>query len=289
MHQSFISYKKTRNLILCFLLCGGSIFAYAWYDGFQPPNGGTWVGYTLGTIGALLIVWLMWFGIRKRSYRSNVGSVRGWLSAHVYLGLALIIVATLHTGFQFGWNIHTYAYALMCTVILSGVWGMVLYLRYPTLIAENRGNDSRDQLFKEVAELDKQAQNLAREVSDHTAQLVDSAISRTMVGGSAWAQLSGSDKSRILLPSSKLVANRDQDTLLNLLTDILADCNEPEKANPLQELITSIGHKKHLMCRIRRDIKLQGWLQLWLFLHIPLSFALLAALITHIITVFLYW
>ena len=34
----------------------------------EPPNGGTWLGYTLGTIGALLIVWLMLFGIRKRRY-----------------------------------------------------------------------------------------------------------------------------------------------------------------------------------------------------------------------------
>jgi len=55
----------------------------------------TWLGYTLGSIGALLILWLMFFGYRKRTYNNNVGTLRGRLSAHVYLGTCLIFLATL--------------------------------------------------------------------------------------------------------------------------------------------------------------------------------------------------
>ena len=74
--------------------------AYAWHQPAVKPYGGTWLGYTLGSIGALLVLWLMWFGVRKRRYSSNAGTVQGWLSAHVYLGTSLLVIATLHTGWK---------------------------------------------------------------------------------------------------------------------------------------------------------------------------------------------
>ena len=54
-------------------------------------------------------------------------SLKAWVSAHVYLGLAVMVVATLHSGFQFGWNIHTRAYGLMVLVVVSGLCGITVY------------------------------------------------------------------------------------------------------------------------------------------------------------------
>ena len=68
MHDSILTYAKSRYLWIALVLIGVSLIAYLAYDPGGPQNGGTWLGYTLGTIGALLIVWLMLFGIRKRSY-----------------------------------------------------------------------------------------------------------------------------------------------------------------------------------------------------------------------------
>ena len=93
-----------------------SIAAYIWHRPPLAPNGGTSLGLALGTVAALLIVWLMLFGLRKRDYRSRLGTLRGWLSAHVYLGASLIVIGTLHTGFEFGWNVHTLADVFMLSV-----------------------------------------------------------------------------------------------------------------------------------------------------------------------------
>lgn len=61
-------------------------------------------------------------GSKRLTIRRWGPGVAGWLSAHVYLGTALIVVATLHTGFEFGWSVHTLAYALTLAVVLSGFW-----------------------------------------------------------------------------------------------------------------------------------------------------------------------
>ena len=76
----------------------------------------------IGTIGALLILWLTCLGLRKRAITPGGWSLKAWTSAHVYLGLSLIVIGTLHTGFQLGWNVHTLAWSLMMIVIIIALF-----------------------------------------------------------------------------------------------------------------------------------------------------------------------
>ncbi len=68
--QSFLAYRGFRHLKLTLALLAAALAVYIVHDPVGGRNGGTWVGYTLGGICAGLIVWLMWYGIRKRSYFS---------------------------------------------------------------------------------------------------------------------------------------------------------------------------------------------------------------------------
>ncbi len=48
MHESILAYRRMRYLWVASRSRLAAIVAYAWHDPPEPPNGGTWLGYTLG-------------------------------------------------------------------------------------------------------------------------------------------------------------------------------------------------------------------------------------------------
>lgn len=297
MHESILAYKKARYGRWALLLMLLSIALYLSQRGPQPPNGGTWQGYVLGTIGALLIVWLTALGVRKRSYRSALGSVQGWASAHVYLGLALLLVATLHCAAQFGWNVHTLAYALMCLVIVSGAAGLFVYLRYPQQLARNRADRARDALFAELNELNEQGRALSQQLDADVRTVIDSAITRTTIGGGLWAQLGAVDHSKLLArraddggsTAAVPAPNTDQQAVIEFVAKRIPRARKQGEAERLQLLLNVLCRRQLILRQLRRDIQLQGWLQLWLYVHVPITIGLLVALALHIVAVFFFW
>jgi hypothetical protein len=293
MHESMLDYAKRRYLKIAVALCVSSIIAYAWHDPLSPPNGGTWLGYTLGGIGAALILWLTALGVRKRSYSSSLGTLRGWTSAHVYLGLALIVVATLHTGFQFGWNLHTLCYALMLIVIGSGIFGMVVYLRYPQLMSSNRAGTKPDVLLEEINDLDQRALRVANEMPRRFGDVLRSNREGTRVGGSTRAILGGLDLSTINLSAaggaSQQVPNSEQAALLDWLGDELARSTDGDLTKRIGDLLSVVATRRNQLRRLRRDAQIRGWLEIWLYVHVPVTLALIGTLIAHVVSVFLYW
>jgi len=296
IHHSLLHYRGSRYLWWGLALVALSVALYSTQTGLGRRNGGTWQGYTLGTLGALLIVWLALYGIRKRAYSSRLGSVQGWASAHVYLGIALTVVATLHCAFNFGWNIHTLAYALMIAVILSGFIGLYVYLNNPGVIADNRAGGSRAALFAELYELDAQARDLAARCNPAVGLAIKSSIERTVLGGSVLRQLTGYDDSRLMVTQettpdagARLVANTDQQAAIDFVSNRLPRTDKRAEAAVLQSLVTVLCRRQMILRRVRRDIRLTGWLRLWLYVHVPLSIALLGALSAHILVTFVYW
>jgi hypothetical protein len=296
IHENILRYRGGRYAWWALGLIALSALIYATQGGRQQPGGGTWQGYALGTLGALLIVWLTLLGMRKRRYRSNLGSVQGWTSAHVWLGLALVVVATLHCAARFGWNVHTLAYVLMCAVILSGIFGLYVYLATPRQLAANSDGRSRAALFAELFDLDRKGRELAKVCDPGVNVAVKSSIERTAIGGGVWRQLLAVDDSLFMRADSvadagaaALVSNADQQGVIDQVAQRVPQAAKRAEAGNLQALIVVLCRRQAVLRRIRRDIQLQGWLRLWLYIHVPLTFALLAALIVHIMSTFMYW
>jgi hypothetical protein len=289
IHRNLLMYRGARYLWWSLGLIVSSCVLYFTQGDAQPPNGGTWQGYVLGTIGALLIAWLTMLGIRKRSYSSTLGTVQGWTSAHVYLGSTLVVIATLHSGVQVGWNLHTLTYVLMWVVILSGFFGLYTYMSYPQRIAKNREGGARAELFAELFELDRDARSVASRCAPDIAIAVDSAIERTTLGGGIYAQLFSRDDSYFIRGEGKPIRNPDQQALIDFVGSRLPRAAKGAEAANLQQLIVLLCRRQAVLRRIRRDIRLYGWLRIWLYFHVPVTIALLVALVLHIISTFFYW
>ena len=292
MHESILAFRKRRYLWVALVVTALAIIAYLLDDPQEPPNGGTVLGYTLGTVATLLVLWLTWFGIRKRRYTSTHGTMQGWLSAHVYLGLALFVIVLLHAGFQFGVNVHTLAFVLMTLVIVSGLYGVFIYMKYPGRVSSNRDGASRPELLDQLEDLDRRSLRVAADLNDDYQELVASGVSRTQLGSTLWSRLRGRDLSQIVLRTggqTKVVPNPGQEAALDWLANEQSRATDADSAAKIGELSAVLRNKRQLLRQIGEDLRLQAGMEIWLYFHVPLTAALLMALVAHIITVFLYW
>jgi hypothetical protein len=274
-HYSILEYARFRWFKASVVACALASAAYVWQDATPKPYGGTPLGYTLGTIGALLIVWLLWYGVRKRKYNAS-GTVQGWLSAHVYLGTALVYIVTLHTGFELGWNVHTLAYVLMLLVVGSGLYGVFAYMRVPRVMTANLGDDTLDAVVLRLGDVDREMREKALSLPDVLFALVDRSVKNTKLGGGVGRLLSGTDPD-----CATALAVREWPRVASQL--------KGEAAMLSQDVFGLLVQKDQLLGRARRDLRYQAILELWLYVHVPLALMLLAALVVHIVSVFIYW
>lgn len=276
LHTSFLSHANFRWLKISTVLSIVVILSYLLIDVSPRHNGGSWYGYTLGTIGALLIVWLTMLGIRKRAMTRGAWSLKGWTSAHVYLGLSLMVIGTMHTGFQLGWNVHTLAWALMMFVILSGIWGVTVYGTLPSALSNNRDERTQAQMLDDIRSIDRQLHDAAQPLSASDAAIVRASLDQDPFAGSLWSRLSGRYAN---------CASAGALRQIRLHTGQSPDTGE----DPLEKVDSLLTRKIAALGRMRRHLKLKALLEIWLYIHVPLTFALIAALSAHIVSVFFYW
>ena len=270
-HESFLRHAGFRWLKVALGVSLAAILVYAFADFTPSASGDTWYGYATGTIGALLIVWLTLLGLRKRAMTPGQWSLKAWTSAHVYLGLALIVVATLHTGFRFGWNVHTLAYALMMLVIASVVFGVVAYATLPAALSNNREETTETQMVEGIRAIDRQLEAAAQPLDRARTDLVLAAMADDGFAGSLRNRLTGN--------YPRCATRRAVDALAR------TDNGDPAA----DKVAMLLARREAQLGRLRRHLRLRALLEVWLYVHVPATIALLAALATHVVAEFYYW
>jgi hypothetical protein len=276
VHEPFLRYRGHRWLKVAVVAVGVAVTAYV-ATPEDARSGGSPVGYALGTTAAALMLWLTWFGARKRSYRAAGAPLRGWLSAHVYLGLALLALVPLHAAFHFGWNLHSLAALLTLLTIGTGLVGVALYVAIPAQMTQNRPGEKLVALFEQVGTLDTECKHLAARLPTSVAVAVNDSIEATRIGGGPLRQLAGADPSR---PTRRALAvvQRAQ----------ASASSDRATRDDLQKLRAGLTLKQSVLRRIGIDVRLKALLDAWLVVHVPLALAAVVAVAIHVFAVLYY-
>ena len=297
MYGSILNYGQYRYLKLSAALVFIALLLYLSESPDEPPNGGTWQGYTLGIISAALILFLLWFGIRKRQYHYTETSLDKWTSAHVYLGISLPVVVSLHCGFQFGWNVHTLAYMLMVLAVLSGFYGLYAYLVYPEALTTNRSGVSREEMIASIAQLDETGLTLAEDLGAEAHHQVLREVEETRLGGTLWQLITTGAGLPLLqwklagsfVASEQAALGVDALSPEDFLHKYVRKSESTAEIHRVVELLKVLNERQSMVSRVQRDIRYHAFMKCWLLLHVPVSCALLAAVLVHVISVFFYW
>lgn len=314
-----------------FALVMGLAVWYVW----ASRNAGVWLqGGSLpalgcGVVAAGIVFFELLLGLRKRLRAWRLLPARYWLAAHLWLGLATLPLACLHSGFQFGGWLPAILLWLLAGTYLSGLFGWAMQHFIPPLMlkylpAETITSEIDEVSRRNLADL-RQMLTSALGPSSHLAS--GSEEHRKVVLAlelEAWAPAQNQTERALTIGAmreSQRVSSvgavpyepdlADADRIWQAYAELipyvsrgqsskswLADQPSAESyfANLAQacELSTRpvIGVMKSV-CDQRRQFDLQrkftNWLVVWVPLHVGMGSALGVLLIVHIITALRYW
>jgi len=265
-----------KIFIISLVLLIISYIFYAYYQ--RNPNGATFVGLLYGVLGLLAILLLMYYGIRKRTYNTTFGTLKGWLSFHIYIGVLTLVIVPMHAGFKFGINVHSLSFLLMAIVVLSGLFGTYFYINFPVKFTKYGKELLYDEFDDEINKFINQMYILSKKKSKFFVQKCEEAISYGVPKGQkAWQIIFN-------IGSKNATSESDYSTQIN---KDLHKIQESER-DDYQRLAVLSLQKIELQNRFLAQMRIKNILEVWLYIHLPVSFAMLVALTIHIVSVIYY-
>jgi hypothetical protein len=238
----------------------------------KSPRG---LGY--GSVGLILVLVLMYYGARKRSYKSSWGSMEGWLQAHIYLGLVAVVTVLLHSGFRFHNIVAIAALVLLLLVAVSGVWGAVLYTVIPPKMSSSKSNLTILEISEQINEIGRSMSGMALGKSESFRRIHVELLEAERPGYLAgWRCL-----------SRRYLEKRLAQDPAGSFDHYVGSVPEQERTE-LAQLLALAHQRNDLHDSLIRRQRYANLLDAWLYLHVPLSFALLVAVAAHVIVFFYY-
>jgi hypothetical protein len=245
-------------------------------------TGGTPLGLVLGTISLGIFVFAALLGVRKKLPFLPVGNVQRWLRGHIWLTLLTI---PLHSVFRFGGPMTTTLMVLYTIVMVSGIYGLILQHKLPTMMKESL---PAEIVFEQIPNVRAQLCAAAEKLQRSLKQQATTGSAAVATDVSQEEVLAGFIEERLLpylrarhSDKYRLGHTREADEIFRHLKLRVDEMYRPR----VDEM--------RCWCEERRitdaQVRMQHWLHGWLFVHVPLSFLLLLMTVWHaFVTLFRY-
>lgn len=269
------SRESARWRRRAYALLAALIASYVWYASTEFAHGGSAFGLAYGGLGVAAILALLWFGVRKRSYRSTWGRLETWLHVHVYLGFLAAVVVLLHTGFRFEDKVAVGAFVVLALVVLSGFVGAVFYTTLPRRM-NTPGSDLTAETISE--QLNQLARSMARLASERSTAL--QRVYRGLLAEALPSRLAGW---RVLTRSGR---RRRGEAPAAWAADL--GRVGPAEQEELRQLLVLYRQHQELHNRLVVQQRYRNLLDVWLWVHLPLSIVLVVLVAAHVVGVLFF-
>jgi hypothetical protein len=292
--------RRHRPYLLATLAVGAAgagLLAIARRSGAATP-GGTGPGLALGAAAAVLVLGAVLLGARRRFLQLPLGTVAGWLRAHLWIGLGAFVLAILHGGLSLGGPLTTSLVIVLAAAVGSGVLGAVLQHVLPGELGASAPPETVEDPTRALARARRDAYAV---VWAACGAAPDDGAERDAVGALLGEPVRP-PRPGVLRPSGTI---EGQDGLSRFYRSVvLPFLRAPGAAgSPLARAAdaalvfdaeaAAIGAALRVplddlaaLCeaarRARRELGKQRWMHAWLLFHVPLSMALLVLLAAHV-------
>lgn len=237
--------------------------------------GNVW-GLTYGTLATTFMVWVAFYGIRRRKIRffsrAKLGRSQAWVQFHIYGGWLFMLLVFMHIGFKLpSGPLNWWLWSVSIWVTLSGMLGVVIQKLIPRMMSSGltievvyeRIPELIEEIKSKAAELVKSGAEPIQDLYDKT---VSPALTAPNVRLSYFIDITGGIQSRVRQFDfvRKTVAGEDLERLRQL---------------------ESMYRTK---LELDAHFTLQRALRWWLYTHVPASLLLLALVAVHLYAVFVY-
>jgi hypothetical protein len=299
----------------------GALASLALYIAYvmMSPNGargGSMMGIFFASLGTGIIAFECLLGLRKKYPASPLGSVKTWLSAHVWLGLLSFLLILEHAGFKWGGGLAALLMWIFVVIVISGIFGVAMQNYIPRRMTELVPRETIEVQIPTVIrglriEADERVEYITADLGFNEGE-----IEYQPAGGVKYyidsAQKKGAaEKEQVFIdqrkatPQIEIDENSREALRAHYLQEIrpfleVEAAPDSKRLFARKELVAGyFGHLRTIMpvashivlqdlesiCEERRQLmvqrRLHRWLHSWLLVHVPLSFALLVLTAVH--------
>lgn len=277
------------------------------YPIIYEPSKGIW--HQIGWTGSAMMVIMMAYSLRKRvSFFSRLGSMRHWLSAHMFLGIMGPILVTFHTTFKLHGLVATSFWCMIVTMIF-GILGRYIYVQIPRSISGmelgvKEIEDSVSDLDTEIGRKlkDARVKNLLSELGIKDAERYLEVMEKERAEDDTDKD---QDRRRVsnILKAISSVDVKERNALAALFIMMWADIKNAFKIISLKrilkvryhleraerdEIIALLEDKAALIRRKSMLVTSHKLLHHWHVLHVPLAMVMFFIMFLHIIVYYIF-